>query len=285
MSLELELQKLSPSALVELFEIDLDPDNPGSVQKVYFHAGTNNLTKKIVWQGIEYHPFPIAAQGFDKQATGAMPRVTLRVANADGAFSSIIQDMDSLLRCRLTRRRTFARFLDAINFPEGNPTASPTTYLPSDIFYMERKVSESVTGIELEFASRFDVEGVMLPRRQITSNCCSWTYRGADCGYVGKPVATITDLLITPTATGSFPFPEYNSSTSYTAGQSVWYGTPRNVYAAIAPSTGITPGTDTSKWVLDVCGKRITSCKLRHGAHPGATLPYGAFPGSTRGDY
>ena len=282
MTVAQELQKLAPTALIELFELDLLPDDPASTQKVYFHAGTNKLQSKVVWQGIEYFALPVQASGFDRQASGALPRVTLRLANADGAFSSIINDLDELLASRLTRRRTFARFLDAVNFPEGNPEANPGAYLPSDIFYLERKASESVSAIELEFTSRFDVEGVMLPRRQVLSNSCNWRYRGAECGYTGRCVASASDALITPSASVVAPFNEWNSGATYTSGAAVWLTSPTNVWAAIAASTGVKPGTDPTKWVQDVCGKRLSSCKLRFGTGAQSILPFGAFPGSAR---
>lgn len=40
-----------------------------------------------------------------------------------------------------------------------------------------------------ELASSLDMVAVRLPRRQYIQNCCTWLYRGADCGYSGGPVA------------------------------------------------------------------------------------------------
>lgn len=277
-----EIQKLAPSALIELYELDLAPDDPASVYKVFFHAGTNRLTVPIVWQGVSYYPLPIQAQGFDKQTSGALPRVVLQVANADAMISSVVSNMDDFLASRLTRRRTFARFLDAVNFPEGNPEANVAAYLPSDIFYMERKVSESIRGIELEFASRFDVEGVMLPRRQVMANCCPWKYRGTECGYHFAAVARANDSLIVPTPNVSQIIQEWNAETSYVATDMVWYQSPSRVFAAVAPTVGNNPTTSPSYWVEDVCGKRLSSCVLRWGGFVEDVLPYGGFPGSSK---
>ena len=51
-----EIQKLAPSAVIELFVLDLSLFNEGVVR---FHAGTNELRRQVVWQGNTYEPFPI----------------------------------------------------------------------------------------------------------------------------------------------------------------------------------------------------------------------------------
>ena len=55
-----EIQKLSPSAVIELFVMDLTLFNEGVVR---FHAGTNELRRQVVWQGNIYEPFPVQAEG------------------------------------------------------------------------------------------------------------------------------------------------------------------------------------------------------------------------------
>ena len=51
-----ELQKLQPSSIIELFQLDATPFG-GEIY--YFHAGTNNLTTNVVWQAQTYSPFPV----------------------------------------------------------------------------------------------------------------------------------------------------------------------------------------------------------------------------------
>ena len=115
MTIKAEIQSLAPSALVELFEIDLSKTPGGTVS--YFHAGVNGLQQPVVWQGNTYLPLPIEAEGFDVSAKGAMPRPKLRLANINGLFSAQVCDNDDLIGVQVTRRRTYARFLDAVNFP------------------------------------------------------------------------------------------------------------------------------------------------------------------------
>ncbi len=49
MGIRADIQSLSPSALIELFELDMSVTTSGG--KLYFHAGTNGLSQPIVWQG------------------------------------------------------------------------------------------------------------------------------------------------------------------------------------------------------------------------------------------
>lgn len=186
-----ELQSLSPSALLEFFEIDLTSVG-GEI--VRFHAGTNGLTQPVTWQGNLYTPYPIEATGFDLSAKGTLPRPRIRVANVDGVLSYDVMRFDDLVGQKLIRRRTFARFLDAVNFPGGvNAEADPDQHLPDDVWYVEQKLSENRLMIEWELASPFDLIGVLLPRRQIIQNSCPWGYRGPECGYVGTSYFNTSD--------------------------------------------------------------------------------------------
>lgn len=175
-----EIQSLSPTAIIELFELEL---RNGEV--FHFHAGTNRVSGPIIWRGKTYVPTPIEAEGFDVTAEGKLPRPVLRVANAQGVFSAEARMNDDLVMCKLTRKRTHVRFLDAENFPGGvNPTASNEHY-PDQVWFIHQKTAEDNYFIEWELASPFDLEGVRLPFRQVIQNTCCWKYRGPECGYTG----------------------------------------------------------------------------------------------------
>lgn len=179
-----EIQSLSPTSLVTLFELNME--NVGG-SPVYFHAGTNELQSPVTWQGIQYLPLPIEAEGFDINSKGALPRPKIRVANINGIFSAAVRESDDLVGCKIVRRRTFKRYLDAVNFPGGmNSTADPNQHLVDDVWFIERKVAENRYVIEWELASAFDLQGVMLPYRQIIQNSCPWKYRGPECGWTGS---------------------------------------------------------------------------------------------------
>lgn len=172
------IQKLQPGDLVTLFEVDLTVI--GGTGKLYFHAGTDTLNFPIVWQGISYRPFPIQADGFEQSTRGTLPRPRLRAANVTGVLWALNFNYDDLVGAKVTRRRTFARYLD------GQASADPTQYLPDDVFYVERKVSENRNMAEWELASALDLEAVKLPYRTITINSCPSEYRGTECSYTGN---------------------------------------------------------------------------------------------------
>jgi lambda family phage minor tail protein L len=227
MSIQSEIQKLEPSAIIELFVLDTI-DLGGTIY--YFHSGTNEVTQNITWQGLEYVRFPIQVTGFQFTGAGQIPRPKVQVSNFMSSITTLLQDYDDLLGAKFTRKRTLKKFLDAVNFDGGvNPTADPTASFPDDVYYIDRKASESRLGVEFELSASFDLMGVQLPRRQIVQNVCPWVYRGAECGYNGSNYFTTSDA----------------------------------------------PTADSTK---DVCGKRLTSCKLRFvGAQ---NLPFGGFPGA-----
>jgi lambda family phage minor tail protein L len=226
-SLTGDIQALAAEALIELFVVDATALG-GTVSR--FHAGTNQLKVNVVWQGNTYVAMPIEVSGFEFTGKGKLPRPTMRVQNVDGLIGALVDTYDDLIAAVVTRKRTFVKYLDAINFTSGvNPTADPTATFPDDVYAINRKSSHTKSVIEFELTSSFDIHGVQLPRRQIIQHTCLWVYRGAECSYVGGPVATVDDVA-------------------------------------------------TADALLDVCGKRIASCKIRFGAH--GVLPFGGFPGT-----
>ncbi len=178
-----EIQKLAPSAVIELFVLDLSLFGQGMI---YFHAGTNALQQRVVWQGKAYDAFPIRIEGFEFNGNGQIPRPKLKVANVTGAITALVLTYQDLVGAKITRKRTLAKYLDAVNFPGGvNPTADSSAEFADDIYYIDRKSRETRDVIEFELAASFDLEGVNLPRRQIVQNVCPWRYRSSECGYTG----------------------------------------------------------------------------------------------------
>jgi lambda family phage minor tail protein L len=189
-----EIQKLAPSAVIELFVLDLSLFSQGSV---YFHAGTNSLQQRLTWQGKTYEAFPIQVEGFEFNGNGQIPRPKLKVANVTGAITAMVLIYQDLVGAKITRKRTLAKYLDAVNFPGGvNPTADPTAEFADDIYYIDRKSRETRDVIEFELAASFDLEGVNLPRRQIVQNVCPWRYRSSECGYTGASYFDANDQSV-----------------------------------------------------------------------------------------
>ncbi len=197
MSIAIDISKLTHDAIVELFVIDATALG-GTV--MHLHAGTNQLTHAVVWQGQAYDPFPIQAEGFERNSSGPFPRPTLKVSNVYGLVGALVRDLKGLKGAKVIRRRTLAKYLDAVNFPGGvNPSADPTAHYPDDVWYIDRRASSDHAVVSFELASPMDVAGVMIPRRQVLATVCTWAYRGPDCGYTGPAVAkeddTPTDVM------------------------------------------------------------------------------------------
>jgi phage-related protein len=236
-----DLQSIAPSAIIELFQLELNAAQHGVSETYYFHAGVNATGNSgdIIWNGQAYLAFPIEATEFEYTGTGSLPRPKLRVSNIYGTITGIILTLPNGLEgAKVTRIRTLARYLDAANFPDAgilltedidallledggsilleaiNPTEDPTAEFPREIYYIDRKASENRDLIEFELAAAFDLVGVRAPKRQCVANVCQWTYRGPECGYAGNAYFNFNDVPV----------------------------------AAIGQ---------------DVCGKRLRSCELR----------------------
>ena len=185
-----DIQELSAGSLVVLYSLDLT-ELGDSIY--YFHAGTNELHTSVVWQGIEYLPFPIEARGFDVSSNGEIPRPTITVSNILGTIGTLTRTLDDLVGAKVNRKRTFMKYLDAVNFADGNRLADPNVFFDDDVFYIDRKVSENASLIEFELSSNWDVEGLKVPKRQIIQNICPWSYRSSECSYAGGAVADAAD--------------------------------------------------------------------------------------------
>ena len=175
-----DIQTLNPSAVIELFELDVTAFGGAMFR---FHAGTNKVGTAIVWQGNTYQPYPIQAEGFEVSSKGVMPRPTIRIANLDGSIAAQIRAFGDLVGAKVTRRRTLAKFLDAINFPGSvNPSADPSACFQEDIYFVEMKTSENPKVIEWELSASSDLQGMLLPRRTVQATVCPWN-DASICAY------------------------------------------------------------------------------------------------------
>jgi lambda family phage minor tail protein L len=188
-----DVQALAPGFIVELFELDLTPFGG---ELLRFHAGTNGLSANVTWNGQAYTAFPVMASGFEFSGQGQMPRPKMVVSNVVGSITALVLQYEDLVGAKVTRRRTLAKYLDAVNFAAGNTAADPTAEFPADIYYIDRKSVETNELVEFELAPAMDVTGVMLPRRQIIQNICPWQYRGSECSYTGTNYFDTNDVSV-----------------------------------------------------------------------------------------
>ena len=171
------LQKINPSAVIELFTLEITAALHGSNATYRFHAGTNRVGNgDIIWAGNTYIKMPIQAEGF-AYTRGQLPRPNLVVSNALGTITAILLNVNAttagndLTGATVTRIRTLARYLDSVNFPGNtNPlgTPDPTAEFPQEIYKIDRKSSENRETVTFELAAVFDLAGVRAPKRQCT---------------------------------------------------------------------------------------------------------------------
>lgn len=200
MAINTDSQKLEPGDRVRLFEVDCTAfDGP----ELYFHshpiahtseeievAGddeTKILAKSIWWQGKEYKAWPTQVEGLEMTSDGSAPTPTLAVGNIDGTITALCLAYQNLAQATVRVHTTFAHYLDARTFPEGNAEADPTQER-LEVWYIDSKTAEDDESVTFKLSSPADLQGIMIPTRQIHS-LCTWCmrgqYRGASCGYTG----------------------------------------------------------------------------------------------------
>jgi lambda family phage minor tail protein L len=125
-------------------------------------------------------------------------------------------------------------------FLDGQANADPEAEWSVDIYRIERKVSQNKNFVVLELAAATDNEGAKIPKQFVLRDLCSLIYRRWNGSAFDYTVATCP-------------------------------------YAGVADFDSLgNPATDAT----DVCGKRVSDCKLRFGA--ASQLPFGGFPGVAR---
>ena len=189
-----DLSVLEPNAIIELFQLHLDATLHGSSDIYYFHNGVNAaVTGNVVWNGQSYVRLPLEATGFDYSSSGSLPRPKLAVSNIGSSITALLLQVNLITTgndlggAKVVRIRTLKKYLD------GAAGADPHAKFPDEIWYVDRKSNENRAVVEFELASKFDLVGVMLPRRQIIANVCQWVYRGGECGYNGTDYYDIND--------------------------------------------------------------------------------------------
>ena len=182
-----ELVKINPSAIIELFELRLDSTLHGSSDVYRFHAGANAaISGNIVFNSQTYTRIPIKADGFEYSNTGTLPRPTLSISNLDGTMTTLLlldnatTAGNDLGGAEVRRIRTLKKYLD------GESAADPNARWPEERWFIDRKASESRDQVTFELASKFDLAGQKIPKRQVIANVCQWKYRSSECSYTGS---------------------------------------------------------------------------------------------------
>ena len=224
-----ELLNSGPFAIIELFELKLFQDLHGSDEEYYFHAGRNQKTTapttaddivdafSIKYGGTPYVPLPVEASGFEFNGDGTLPRPSIRFANLQSQITALLLGVNQitpgndLSGARVKRIRTLSRFLDSDNWengvnPYGNPDSGANAQFPEEIYYIDRKVTETRDFVEFELVSSFDMGDAKAPRRLVMQNLCQWEYKGKECGYSGSNAFDVTGEQITLVAATGFGY-------------------------------------------------------------------------------
>jgi len=290
-----ELFNNNKTSMVELWEISEIGNGSDTIR---FHGGVVNTSDNIIFDQKEYFYLPFEVNDLSVRSDGGISRPTIKLINFQGVMSRYIKGKDDLVKSKITRTRTFVRFLDKENFlnyesdmdhwkslgvdPDPNAVLRPETWI------INQKITENKFFVEFELSNALDFENLTVPRRVVLNNYCWWKYRGKGCGYNGGPIADSNNVGFVQdgiTNKGLWePGQSYDLKDVVTVqvddqGKD---SDPRNVlyYCIVAhtSSTDNKPSINTEYWARDACNKKISGCKLRF---PDADfLPYGGFPGS-----
>jgi len=302
-----ELYKLTPSTLIELFELDttnIDGNRlPSGQQVLRFHNFVSEGYYPIYFGSVKYSPIPVQFKNNEVKGDGStLPRPRLNIGNADGMVSYYMSQADSLVGARLLRKRTFARFLSGETWglaaganPFGTPDADAV--LSDDIFYVDKVVSENKQVVEFELASILELHKVKIPRRRMFANNCGFEYRNSTgCDYTGAPAADSADKKF---GAGGYGFTlvdqgAWSASTTYNQGDYVYIESPflkeddsakkKFYYVCIINGTvgAATRPSISGNWKLDACSRKINGCLCRFTSD---NLPFGGFPALVRVEF
>ena len=165
------------SPYVELFI--LDASNIGG-DTYYFSPSCKPDGSSFSWQGNAYTPMPVTSAGWTVNSDGTQdqPTITLAIVN-NSTILGVVKTLGDLVGAKLTRFRTFQKYLD------GQTYADPTIYFTPDVYVVQQKTSHDNQSITWSLSTIIDRFGLMLPRRQILRDP-----NNGDLGFPGVSVYT-----------------------------------------------------------------------------------------------
>jgi lambda family phage minor tail protein L len=316
-----EAMSLEPSQILEFYLIYYAwPDDQNSVlalTPISPGESRNGVSvDRVVWQGQEYIAYPMEVSGFEVKGDNSLPRPRLKLSNIEFTISKYLKLHNNLIGAKLIRKRTFARFLDDLNFPGGkNPyfdivtqssEADGNAYLPDETYYINRRTTETKELVELELSTVFELDNTFLPNRNVYSKYCTWVYRGHGCLYSKEPKKAANDEDFKNSAGSIVTTSQsdlkgrWDKTQVYDEGDHVFIEIPNHDIsdddsessinnASISPLRTFyvcvennTVGNEnfppiSANWQRDECSKKISACKLRFGKNG---LRFGGFPGT-----
>jgi len=287
-----EAVKLNPTAVIDLFQLDLRPVGAladpvtGWNGVLYFHSGNQINKTDVSFAGVEYAQWPVDTKNFEWTTTSTQPRPTVSFSNVLGPFTQLNLQYGGLVNAKLTRIRTFAKFLDGM--PEGDPSC----FFPPETWLINRKTQEDREICTYELSNPMDIEDLSLPKRIVMADQCRWIYRGDGCAYTGTDLADINNEPLPFKGYWNFRG-QWNAATSYSLADVVttvnepggWANQGfAQWFVCLYPNTGQTPppSGNSPYWARDECSLNVDGCKIRFlpkYSQYGGMLPFGGFPG------
>lgn len=186
MTIRGHVQKASLGARVTLWHIDLSTFGIED----FFITGGPDGGSAASFNDVVYSPWPVQAEGFEL-TTGKMPTPTFTLANVNGILDGIVEQNEDLIGARVTRIRTYDRYLDDGAEPNGD------AHLPLDVYEFAALETHDNEVVSWRLAALIDQEGVRLPGRQCVRDYCdhivrdyvagAFDYTKATCPYTGDP--------------------------------------------------------------------------------------------------
>lgn len=180
-----DVQGLTQDVIVEMFELDLTQYSNGILR----FTTTSVKGAPVFFNGYEYTPTPIKAEGFEWSGSGTLPRPKLEIAAKDIAFLHLIIGSQDIVGAEIKRIRTYRKYLDDGTHP--NPTAKFDT----EVYRINKKAGENKQRLVFELTPKMDQEGRMVPALQVIRDTCrhrfrkwtgeAWDYTGVTCPYTG----------------------------------------------------------------------------------------------------
>ncbi|EFL9916804.1 phage minor tail protein L, partial [Escherichia coli] len=154
-----ECIRAEQSASVVLWEIDLTEVGG---DRYFFCNEQNERGEPVTWQGRQYQAYPIQGTGFELNGKGSAARPTLTVSNLHGMVTGMAEDLQSLVGGTVVRRKVYARFLDAVNFVNGNSDADPEQEVISH-WRIEQCSELSAVSASFVLATSTETDGAVFP--------------------------------------------------------------------------------------------------------------------------
>lgn len=187
MSFASEATKLSPSALVSLYQLDA---TKAGGPKYHFTTETRACAS-VRFAGTDYIAVPVQITGMTIQGQGPIQTPRLVIGNTDGFIQELVNSFGNLEGCTLSRWRVFARHLDDGEEPDPSAAYGP------DIYVIDRKAADRPEAIEWEMSAIVDQNGVYVGRTVVRDTCMfryrrwnadtgTFDYSRAICPYTGN---------------------------------------------------------------------------------------------------